>query len=314
MTPVRIHIHSDAKTILSALGALAVAIVAVWLIVATVNNSGWVVFLFSCWWTILGLGAFYELLFKETLWIEIGARLTYRTLFGVHTHEWADIKAIQFIHTVAEDFSVLAECVYVSVNTSLVITLRDGKKITLDCDGEATGPPCGTHGYRFDEDREKIVRTLVDGLRDDEIYTRRRAADALARFRPDAGANYSGRVKELPEDFRQAAAEAQRRGGAFKAALGEAVPYLNGLMQDPDENVRKAATEALRRTAHPSHEPRTISEPGTGKDKPTEWRCPSCGETVRSDFDLCWNCQGSRPKSREPRDEWRGRVNGGATV
>ncbi len=304
MTPVRIHIHSDVKTILSALGALAIAIVAVWLIVATVNNSGWVIFLFSCWWTILGLGAFCELLFKETLWIEIGARLTYRTLFGVHTHEWADIKAIQFIHETVEEFSALAESFYASCNTSLVITLTDEKKIAIDCGWKATAPPRGTHGYRFDEYREKIVRTLVDGLRrHDNIYIRRRAADALARFRPDAVHIFSGPEKELPEGFSQAAAEAHRRAQAFKCLMADAVPHLEKEMQDPDDNVREAGTEALSRTVHPSHEPQTIGEPGTGKNKPTEWRCPSCGETVPNNFDLCWNCQGLRPQSRQEPDE-----------
>jgi hypothetical protein len=27
------------------------------------------------------------------------------------------------------------------------------------------------------------------------------------------------------------------------------------------------------------------------------WTCPACGEEVDGTFDLCWNCQASRPES-----------------
>lgn len=26
------------------------------------------------------------------------------------------------------------------------------------------------------------------------------------------------------------------------------------------------------------------------------WKCPKCGETVEMDFEICWNCQNSRPE------------------
>lgn len=26
------------------------------------------------------------------------------------------------------------------------------------------------------------------------------------------------------------------------------------------------------------------------------WKCPKCGETLEMDFEICWNCQNSRPK------------------
>lgn len=27
------------------------------------------------------------------------------------------------------------------------------------------------------------------------------------------------------------------------------------------------------------------------------WRCPTCGEVLGAQFDLCWNCQTARPES-----------------
>lgn len=27
------------------------------------------------------------------------------------------------------------------------------------------------------------------------------------------------------------------------------------------------------------------------------WTCPNCGEAVEDNFDLCWNCQNSRPQT-----------------
>jgi Putative prokaryotic signal transducing protein len=30
---------------------------------------------------------------------------------------------------------------------------------------------------------------------------------------------------------------------------------------------------------------------------PVGWRCLKCGEEVRQDFEICWNCQAARPDS-----------------
>jgi hypothetical protein len=37
------------------------------------------------------------------------------------------------------------------------------------------------------------------------------------------------------------------------------------------------------------------ARPHPDEDVPEEtWTCPSCGEQVEADFDLCWNCQTPR--------------------
>lgn len=43
-----------------------------------------------------------------------------------------------------------------------------------------------------------------------------------------------------------------------------------------------AEFEARQRTPHFDSEPRET------------WKCPTCGELVEADFDLCWNCQTPR--------------------
>jgi hypothetical protein len=263
--------------------------------------SVWSAVFFLGFGIVAFLMSFHPLLLPP-FWVQVGDRLTYRTLLGVHTHEWSGIKAIQFRHNVHEDvFCVDLDngdtlCV---VSTELVITFANEKRICLRNVNRPHARAASS----------EVIRTLVNGLRPtapwaNDPHTRRRAAEALARFSPDV-VLYSATCW-LAVGFIRAAAEAQLRADAFKAVLGEAVPYLNELMQDPDENVREAATEALRRTAHASHQPRTIGEPGTRilrRNKPREWRCPSCGETVPSNFDVCWNCQGLRPKSRDAPDE-----------
>lgn len=54
----------------------------------------------------------------------------------------------------------------------------------------------------------------------------------------------------------------------------------------PDEAVAKellAEYERVHRRPHPDD------------DVPAEtWKCPTCGEAVEADFELCWNCQTPR--------------------
>jgi len=40
---------------------------------------------------------------------------------------------------------------------------------------------------------------------------------------------------------------------------------------------------------------RVHQRPHRDDDRPAEtWKCPTCGESVEADFELCWNCQTPR--------------------
>jgi hypothetical protein len=41
---------------------------------------------------------------------------------------------------------------------------------------------------------------------------------------------------------------------------------------------------------------RFLAEQTASPNDGEPWHCPSCGETVEADFDLCWNC--ARPRHR----------------
>lgn len=54
-----------------------------------------------------------------------------------------------------------------------------------------------------------------------------------------------------------------------------------------DEDRARAALagyERKHRAPHPDDAPEAV------------WICPSCGESVEADFDVCWNCQTPRSK------------------
>lgn len=67
--------------------------------------------------------------------------------------------------------------------------------------------------------------------------------------------------------------------------LGEMIAPRVWVFQ-PDEACARellAEYERVHRRPHPDD------------DRPAEtWKCPTCGEAVEADFDLCWNCQTPR--------------------
>ena len=73
----------------------------------------------------------------------------------------------------------------------------------------------------------------------------------------------------------------------FIDGIGEA---LRGEPSEPEPIVQPLISQTSTADGAPfdlqRHEPLTATGP--------DWRCPSCGETVPGNFDVCWNCQTSR--------------------
>lgn len=49
--------------------------------------------------------------------------------------------------------------------------------------------------------------------------------------------------------------------------------------------------------------PLDLSAPGRDEDEDAlpEWDCPSCGQAVPGNFEVCWNCNAPRPTGPAPR-------------
>ena len=46
------------------------------------------------------------------------------------------------------------------------------------------------------------------------------------------------------------------------------------------------------------------AKPHPDEDAPRPaWKCPACGELVEQDFEICWNCQTSRPPAMKRPEE-----------
>ena len=77
-------------------------------------------------------------------------------------------------------------------------------------------------------------------------------------------------------------------GGTVSSSLGlpagvEAAPSV--LVNRNDEAKAReilAEWEKVHRRPHPEEEPRAV------------WQCPTCGETVDDEYELCWSCQTPR--------------------
>ena len=249
MTPLRLHLHTYVGTILCILGCLALSLLGMFMLFdalqvtqEAIEDGTWgalfgIMFyaIFSLGFTFGGLNGAYEWFAEKPLWIEIGRRFTFRTLTGVHSHDLDDIESIQITHAVHEESD--EDNTWFSLSTSLVVTLANKKQIDM--------------GAQPDEKMDKIGRALVEGLNDDEPGTRRRSAEVLGRLRSDALPDLQVESKHMCEtqrdDFERKAAVAERCVTVFEALLDDAVPHLKTATQDTDEDVRKAASEALRR-------------------------------------------------------------------
>ena len=249
MTPLRLHLHTYVGTVFCILGCLALSLLGMFMlfnapqiIQEAIEDGTWaglfgiaLYAIFFLGFTFGGLRGAYSLAVEMPLWIEIGSRFTYCTLTGVHVNEWSDIDTIQLKHKVCEEGD--EDDTRYSLSTSLVVTLVNKKQIDL--------------GAAPDEKRDKIFRTLVERLGDDDPGTRRSSAEALGRFRADALPDLQVEMERMCEvqraDFEQEAARAKGRAAAFKALLDDAVPHLKTASQDSDEDVRKGASEALCR-------------------------------------------------------------------
>ncbi len=245
MRPLRLQLHTYLGTVLCIFGCLAVSLLGMFMLFAApqviqeaIEDGTWgglFGIMFSLALTFGGLRGAYWLGVEQPIWIEIGPCLSCRTLTSVNTHEWTDIESIQIKHTVREESD--EDDTSYSLSTSLVVTLVNRKQIDL--------------GAEPDEKRDKIVRTLVEGLNDAESGTRRRCAEALGRLRSDALPDLQVEMKRMCEaqraDFEQEAAQAKDRAAAFKDFLDDAVPHLKTASQDSDEDVRRAAGATLHR-------------------------------------------------------------------
>ena len=80
-------------------------------------------------------------------------------------------------------------------------------------------------------------------------------------------------------------------GGTVSSSLG--LPA--GVESAPSVLVHKSeeplARELLTEWEKVHRQPHPETEPGAG------WQCPTCGELVEDDFELCWSCQTPRKPS-----------------
>jgi hypothetical protein len=248
MTPLRLHLHSYLGNVIRTLGCVALSLVGMFMafhaVLMTIQGGTWegrfwiICFtLLSLAFTLGGIMGAYGYLTEELVWIEMGPRLTYRTLTAVHVHEWSDVESIQVTNTVHEhtDYEDEDGDTWYTLATSLVITLCTRKSIDLGADP--------------DKKRDEIVRTLIEGLSDESALTRRCCAEALGRLRPDGLPNLQAEMKRMcaaqRANFEVDAVQARRRAATFKIMLRRAVPQLKQAMHDTDADVRDAASEAL---------------------------------------------------------------------
>ena len=147
----------------------------------------------------------------QSLWVEIGDRLTCRNLLGVRTHDWSAVKGIAI-----DTYSSRSGPPEVS---HLVITLANGKEVRF----------AGLYGYAY-EKLPNIIGTLVEGLRDESHDTRERGAVALGRFGTLVCSYRGARV------FPAAVVDLKKR----------ITGHLEQALRDGHENVRKASADALR--------------------------------------------------------------------
>ena len=186
------------------------------------------------------------------LWIDIGPRLAYRTLFRVHTHQWTDVKAIQFTHVVlevCESDGPGDAFYYCHLRTDLEIAWTNNRTFKQEMPYSIYNCTPGresSSNYGFDGCRQGLVRGLIEALRHDDACIRCDAAHGLGKFRPDAVCDAASEDVEF--GYVEAKAMAQSRAVAFKALLDDAILNLKRATLDPDADVREAATEALRRT------------------------------------------------------------------
>lgn len=188
--------------------------------------------------------------FTKAFWIELGDRLTYRTLRGVYTHEWHEIESLQFNHKIVQRttgarYPGLAAIsnpgrqnpsavVWFEPSTQLVISFANGKQIF-----ETLGR---RHGLA-----EKLLRALIDGLRCDDPCTRRRVAEALRSFRPDAMTvgwmarwwSAEGAGTAHAELVRAAETKAKQLADRSKLALCDARLELEQTTKDTVADVRR---------------------------------------------------------------------------
>jgi hypothetical protein len=249
MTPLRLHLYTYQGTVFFISVCLAFSLLGMFMlfhapqIIQEATDDGiWdglfgitLYAIFSLGFTFGGLFGAYDWFVEKPLWIEIGPRFTYCTLTGVHAHEWSDIDSIQLKHKVCEAGD--EDDTSYSLSTSLVVTLVNEKQIDL-----------GAESY---DKRDKIFRTLVEGLSDGESGTRRFSAEALGRFRADALPDLQVEMKRMcetqREDFKEEAAAAECRAEAFEVLLSGIVPHLTEAMQNTDGDVRRAAGATLHR-------------------------------------------------------------------
>jgi hypothetical protein len=86
--------------------------------------------------------------------------------------------------------------------------------------------------------------------------------------------------------------------GIRTRVVGDSLQTAVGLLPPGEETAPRLwvfrADEGKAREMLADYE-RVHRRPHPDDDPPAEsWQCPTCGETVETDFELCWNCQTPR--------------------
>jgi len=229
------------------------------LVVGSLLDSQQVVVAVFVFWCAVVVAVALHVSLHTPVWIEAGDRFTYGTLLRTRSYEWSDVYSVQFRHVVSfeapstdDEFDEVPDPYYRS-GTEVVVVLANCKRTCVGLpyvwDTEST-----RHSFGHSRDGQNttslgtLVTALAEGLTSDDADTRRRAAQALGCFEPDAVLGVEGEPRKGHEDdFLHAANSAERRAEQSQGAVRDAIVYLKHSTNDTNADVRRAAADALCR-------------------------------------------------------------------
>ena len=89
-----------------------------------------------------------------------------------------------------------------------------------------------------------------------------------------------------------------REEGILAAVMGESLQSGHGLpITSPTVWVGKRHLDRARKVLESFLAQRSVSSAASAQK--ASWTCPTCGERIESQFDVCWKCQTARPRGGE---------------